>query len=66
MISMGREMGIYTHEDRFRAGAWVVVLKKAVERNYLMSCLSRPLLMKIPFKIPGYDLIKRIKLKLPL
>ncbi len=66
MISIGREMGIYTHEDRFRAGAWVVVLKKAVERNYLMSCLSRPLLMKIPFRIPGYDLVKRIKLKLPL
>jgi NADH dehydrogenase len=65
MISIGREMGIYTHEDRLRTGAWVVVLKKAVERNYLMSCLSRPLLMKIPFRIPGYDLIKRLKLKLP-
>jgi hypothetical protein len=66
MISIGREMGIYSRENGFRTGAWVVVLKKAVERNYLMSCLSRALLLKMPFRIPGVNLLKRLKLRLPL
>ena len=65
MISIGKEMGIYSRENAFSTGAWVVVLKKAVERNYLMSCLSRALLLKMPFRIPGVDFFKRMKLRLP-
>jgi NADH:quinone reductase (non-electrogenic) len=64
LISLGRDMGIYTKDDQFRSGAWVVSLKKAVERKYLMSCLSRPLLIRIPFGIPGSGFIQWMKLKL--
>jgi NADH dehydrogenase len=32
LISLGRNMGIFTFEDQVRSGPWVVSLKKAVER----------------------------------
>jgi NADH:quinone reductase (non-electrogenic) len=65
LISIGRDMGIFSQGDTFRAGAWVVALKKAVERKHLMSSLSRPLLSSISRKVPGIDILKRLGLRLP-
>jgi NADH dehydrogenase len=64
LISIGRDMGIYTEGNIFKSGAWVVGLKKAVERKHLMSYLTRPLLAGITRKIPGIDMLKRMGLKL--
>jgi hypothetical protein len=58
-------MGIYTHGEDLKKGAWVVTLKKAVESKHLMSYLTRPLFSGITRKIPGGDLLKRLGLKLP-
>jgi hypothetical protein len=58
-------MGIYAFKDTFRTGAWVVGLKKAVERGHVMSYLSRPLITGIARKIPGSSLLIRMGLKLP-
>jgi hypothetical protein len=57
-------MGIYTQGNTFKSGAWVVDLKKAVERKHLMSYLTRPLLAGISRKVPGIDMLKRLGLKL--
>jgi NADH dehydrogenase len=65
LISIGRDMGIYLQGDIFRTGAWVVALKKAVERRHLMSYLTRSLLSDALRKIPGSDLLNRVGLKLP-
>jgi NADH:ubiquinone reductase (H+-translocating) len=65
LVSIGRDMGIYTQGDDFKKGAWVVTLKKAVESKYLMSTLTRPLFSGISRRIPGGDLLKRLGLKLP-
>jgi len=65
LVSIGRDMGIYTQGNVFKAGSWVVTLKKAVERKHLMSYLTRPLLSSISRKVPGIDLFKRLGLKLP-
>jgi len=65
LVSIGRGMGIYTQGDVFKAGAWVVALKKAVERKHLMSYLTRPLFSGISRMVPGLELFKRLGLKLP-
>jgi NADH:quinone reductase (non-electrogenic) len=65
LVSIGRDMGIYTRGDAFKAGMWVVAMKKAVERAHLMSCLTRPLLTGVSRRIPGSDMLKRLGLKLP-
>jgi len=65
LVSVGRDMGIYTRGDAFRSGKWVVGMKKAVERAYLMACLTRPLTSGVSRKIPGNDILKRLGLKLP-
>ncbi len=65
LVSIGRDMGIYTQGGVFKKGTWVVGLKKAVERKYLMSCLTRPFLMGVSRKIPGSGILKRLGLKLP-
>ncbi len=65
LVSVGRDMGIYTRGNAFRAGKWVVGMKKAVERTYLISCLARPLVSGLSRKIPGGDILKRLGLKLP-
>ncbi len=65
LISIGRDTGIYAEGDVFKAGSWVVTLKKAVERKHLMSSLTRPLLSGISRRVPGLDLFKRLVLKLP-
>ena len=58
------DMGIFTQGGVFKKGTWVVGLKKAVERKYLMSCLTRPLLLGVSRKIPGRGILKRLGLKL--
>ena len=65
LISIGKNMGIYAFKDTFRTGAWVVGLKKAVERKHMMSYLSRPLITGITRNIPGSSLLIRMGLKLP-
>ena len=65
LISIGRDMGIFSQGDAFRAGAWVVALKKAVERRHLMSYLTRSLFSGVLRKIPGSDILKHLRLKLP-
>jgi hypothetical protein len=65
LISIGKDMGIYTQGDAFRTGAWVVGFKKAVERKHLMSYLARPLLTGMARKVPGSGLLTRLGLKLP-
>jgi len=65
LISIGSDMGIVIAGDRFRTGSWVVGLKKAVERKYLLAALSRPLLTAALQRTPGLGLIKRMKLLLP-
>jgi NADH dehydrogenase len=65
LVSIGRDMGIYTQGDVFKKGAWVVALKKAVERKHLMSSLTRPLFSSVSRKVPGIDMLKRLGLKLP-
>lgn len=47
LVSIGRDMGIFAQGNVFKKGAWVVALKKAVERKHLMSCLTRPLISGI-------------------
>ena len=64
LVSIGRDMGIYAQGSLFMKGTWVVGLKKAVERKYLMSCLTRPLLLGVSRKIPGRGILKRLGLKL--
>jgi NADH:ubiquinone reductase (H+-translocating) len=65
LISIGKNMGIYAFQDTFRTGAWVVGLKKAVERKHMMSYLSRPLITGIARNIPGSSFLIRLGLKLP-
>jgi NADH dehydrogenase len=65
LISIGKNMGIYAFKDTFRTGAWVVGLKKAVERKHMMSYLSRPLITGIARYIPGSSMLIRLGLKLP-
>jgi NADH dehydrogenase len=64
LVSIGRDMGIYTKGNMFKSGAWVVGLKKAIERKHLMSYLTRPLLAGISRKVPGIDMLKRLGMKL--
>jgi NADH dehydrogenase len=64
LISIGRDMGIYAQGTMFKSGAWVVGLKKVIERRHLMSYLTRPLLGSISRKVPGIDMLKRLGLKL--
>ncbi len=65
MISIGRGMGLFVQDDKFRAGSWVVALKKAVERKHLLTCVSRPLLSRVLPSIPGMSLISRGRMLLP-
>jgi NADH dehydrogenase FAD-containing subunit len=60
LISIGRDMGIFTFKDRVYSGPWVVTLKKAVERKHLMACLSRPVSSAILSSIPGAGLVRRM------
>jgi NADH dehydrogenase len=65
LVSLGREMGIYMQANSFRSGAWVVALKKAVERKHLMSYLTRSIFSGVIRQVPGGALLRRLGLKLP-
>jgi NADH dehydrogenase len=65
LISMGKDMGIFSQGDRVLSGAWVVTLKKAVERKYLMRCLTRPVTSSIWARIPGAGFLERVRMRLP-
>ncbi len=60
LISLGRDMGIFTLEDRVYSGPWVVTLKKAVERKHLMAYLTRPVSSAIWSLVPGAGLVRRM------
>ncbi len=66
LISIGKEMGIFTLEDRVSAGAWVVTLKKALERKHLLTYLSKPLFSAIWSRVPGAGMLQRIRTRLPV
>lgn len=66
LISIGKNMGVLTTEDKVYAGAWVVSLKKAIERKHLVSYLSRPVSAAIWSRIPGAALLQRLRTKIPL
>jgi NADH dehydrogenase len=65
LISIGKDMGIFVRGETFRTGAWVVGLKKAVERKHLMSCLSWPVIAGIGRRFPGRSWLMRLGLRLP-
>ncbi len=66
LISLGKDMGIFTLGERVFSGPWVVGLKKAVERRHLMSYLSRPVSSAIRARIPGAGLIGRLRTYFPV
>lgn len=63
LISLGRDMGIFTLEGRVYSGPWVIALKKAVERKHLMTYLSRPVSSAIWSLMPGAKLVLRLILQ---
>lgn len=66
LISLGRSMGIVTQEGHTYSGAWVVTLKKAVERNHLMTYLAKPLSPALWARLPGAEIIQRLRIRLPV
>ena len=66
LISIGKDMGLFTLEDRVASGAWVVALKKAVERKHLMTCLTKPVSSTLWSLFPGVGFAQRLRAKLPL
>ena len=66
LISIGKNMGIFTLEDRVSYGPWVVSLKKAVERKHLMTYLTRPVSSALWARVPGAGINERLRLRLPM
>jgi NADH dehydrogenase len=66
LISLGKDMGIFTQGERVYSGPWVVSLKKAVERKHLMGYLSRPVASALWSRIPGAGLLYRLRMRLPV
>jgi NADH dehydrogenase len=66
LISIGKDMGIFTLEDRVYSGPWVVSLKKAVERKHLMTYLTKPVSSAIWSNIPGAGFLQRLRARLPV
>lgn len=66
LISLGKDMGLLTLEERVASGAWVVALKKIIERKHLMTCLARPVSSTLWSLIPGVGLAQRLRAKLPV
>ncbi len=66
LVSLGKEMGIYTRKDMVLSGQWVVLLKKMVQARHLMTYLSKPGLSVIMSKIPGMGFRQLLRLLSPL
>lgn len=64
LISVGKDMGIFVQGERVFSGAWVVSLKKAVERKHLTSCLTRPVSSALLAGVPGAGFISRLRMRL--
>ncbi len=59
LISMGRDMGLYVEGDEFHSGAWVVSLKKGIEKRHLLAYLTKPLSQTLWSKVPGSEFLNR-------
>jgi NADH:ubiquinone reductase (H+-translocating) len=59
LVSMGRNMGLYIEGDEFRSGSWVVSLKKGIEKQHLLSYLTKPVSSALWAKIPGSAFLNR-------
>jgi len=66
LVSLGKEMGIYTRKEMFLSGQWVVLLKKVVQAKHLMTYLTKPGLSAITSKIPGQEFLHLLRLRSPL
>jgi len=66
LVSLGKEMGIYTQKDMVLSGQWVVLLKKVVQARHLMTYLTKPGLSAIASKIPGQEFLHLLRILLPL
>jgi NADH dehydrogenase len=63
LVSMGRNMGLYIEGDEFRTGAWVVSLKKGIEKQHLFSYLTKPVSGALWSKVPGSEFLNRLWLQ---
>lgn len=63
LVSLGRDMGLYIEGDEFHTGAWVVSLKKGVEKQHLLACLTRPVSQTMWSKVPGSEFLNRLWLR---
>ncbi|OGW34172.1 MAG: hypothetical protein A2010_11520 [Nitrospirae bacterium GWD2_57_9] len=66
LISLGKDMGILTTQERVSSGAWVVSLKKAIERKHLLTYLTKPVSSAVWSRVPGAGMLQRLRTKLPL
>jgi NADH dehydrogenase len=66
LISIGDGMGIFSSADRIASGPWVITLKKAIERKHLMTYLSKPLSSALWSRLPGANVLHRLRIRLPI
>ena len=66
LVSLGKEMGIFTYKDRVLSGQWVVLLKKLVQARHLMTYLTKPGLSPITSRIPGPEFRHLLRILSPL
>jgi len=66
LISLGKEMGIYTRKDTVLTGQWVVLLKKVVQARHLMTYLTKPGVSSVTAKIPGASFRHLLRMLSPL
>jgi NADH dehydrogenase len=63
LISMGKNMGLYVEGDEFHSGAWVVSLKKGIEKQHLLAYLAKPVSSALWAKVPGSAFLNRLWLR---
>jgi NADH dehydrogenase len=63
LVSLGRDMGLYIEGDEFHSGAWVVSLKKGIEKQHLLAYLTKPVSGALWSKVPGSELLNRLWLQ---
>jgi len=66
LISLGKEMGIYTRKDTVLTGQWVVLLKKVVQARHVMTYLTKPGVSSVTAKIPGTSFRHLLRIFSPL
>ena len=60
LISVGKNMGLYVEGDDFHRGAWVVSLKKGIEKQHLLAYLSKPVSSTLWSMVPGSETLNRL------